>query len=193
MSMILVAVLALGALQEPTPAPAAGEALRIQGDIKPPKKTKHVAPEYPEDALQAGLRGLVVLECAIDTEGKVDSLRVVKGVPPLTDAAMKAVKKWRYTPTLLNGTPVPVIMTVTVNFKRELHFRLPDLLDSLRSKNEFIRESAVNWLGGARSGPTLGPGEIAMISHELERLAQSDPSDRVREAAGQALARLQPK
>jgi protein TonB len=63
------------------------------------------------------VQGVVVLECIISPEGKVRNVKVVKGIPLLNDAAMKAVRQWVYTPTLLNGVPVPVIMQVTVNFK----------------------------------------------------------------------------
>ncbi|HEX6739195.1 MAG TPA: energy transducer TonB, partial [Vicinamibacteria bacterium] len=95
MGVLLLALLAVGPLQEPSPAPD-GAAIRIGGDLQPPRKVKHVVPDYPEDAIKAGLLGVVVLECRIDAEGRVESMRVVQGVPPLTDAAMKAVKKWRY-------------------------------------------------------------------------------------------------
>jgi len=179
MSVIMAAILALGALPG--------------SDIKEPKRVKHVAPEYPQDAARAGLRGRVMLACSIDTEGKVGEMRVLSGVPPLTDAAMKAVKQWRYTPTRLNGVAVPVNMTITVDFMRELHFRLEDLLDSLRSQNEFIRESAVTWLGGARGTGSLKPSEISRVIHEVGRLAESDESARVRTVAAQAIQRLEAK
>ena len=61
--------------------------------------------------------GLVVLEAVISPTGCVRSLDVVQGIPVLNWEAMRAVSQWRYTPTLLNGIPVPVIMTVSVNFK----------------------------------------------------------------------------
>ena len=48
--------------------------------------------------------------------GQVTEVRVLRSVPLLDEAAIEAVKQWIYTPTLLNGVPVPVIMTVTVNF-----------------------------------------------------------------------------
>ena len=60
---------------------------------------------------------MVILECVISPEGKVTSVRVLRGIPVLDEAAMKAVRQWEYTPTILYGQPVPVIMTVTVNFR----------------------------------------------------------------------------
>jgi len=77
---------------------------------------KNVAPIYPDIAKQARVQGVVVLEATIDASGHVDNLRVLRGVPLLNEAAIAAVKQWVYSPTLLNGTPVPLIMTVTVNF-----------------------------------------------------------------------------
>ena len=61
--------------------------------------------------------GVVILECTISPQGKVTDVKVLRGIPLLDQAAIDAVKQWVYTPTLLNGVPVPVIMTVTVNFK----------------------------------------------------------------------------
>ena len=73
-------------------------------------------PLYPPEALDARVSGLVVLEAVIDQQGNVRSVQVLKSVPMLDQAAIDAVKGWRYEPTLLNGVPVPVIMTVTVTF-----------------------------------------------------------------------------
>lgn len=193
LTLTLAAMLGSLVLQDPVPSPSPPSPLRIGGEIKEPKKLRADAPHYPEDAVRAGLRGLVVLECVIDTKGVVSGARVLTGVPPLSDAAIKAVKKWRYTPTLFNGVPVPVTMTITVNFKRDLAFRLGDLLDSLRHRNEFIRESAALWLGTARPGPMLGPSDIRRIAESLRRLAEHDESERVRGAAARALAELEAK
>jgi TonB family protein len=90
---------------------------RVGGAIPAPRKTRHVNPVYPKDAVQARLQGAVVLECTIDVEGRVAGVKVVRGVALLTEAAIEAVRQWRYEPTQLNGVPVPVLMTVTVNFK----------------------------------------------------------------------------
>ncbi len=87
------------------------------GQIKEPKKLKNVPPVYPQIATQARVQGVVILECTISPQGKVTETKVLRGIPVLDQAAIDAVKQWVYTPTLLNGVPVPVIMTVTVNFK----------------------------------------------------------------------------
>jgi protein TonB len=94
-----------------TPAP-----VRPVGNIKPPLRTKYVAPRYPEIARLNRVGGIVIIEAIIDTEGRVVNARVVRSVPLLDEAALEAVRAWEYTPTLLNGSPTAVIMTVTVRF-----------------------------------------------------------------------------
>lgn len=90
--------------------------LRIGGQIKEPKKLKDVRPVYPEIALHARVQGVVILEVQIDQDGRVSNARVLRPVALLDDAAIDAVLQWEFMPTLVNGQPVPVIMTVTVNF-----------------------------------------------------------------------------
>jgi protein TonB len=99
------------------PPPPPQSAVRVGGQIKEPKKLKDVKPTYPDIAKQARVQGVVILECTISPQGKVSDVKVLRGIPLLDQAAVDAVKQWVYTPTLLNGVPVPVIMTVTVNFK----------------------------------------------------------------------------
>lgn len=105
----------VGGLPAEPPAPV--QAVRVGGQIKEPTKTKHVPPVYPDIAKQARVQGIVILECTISPQGKVTDHKILRGIPLLDQAAIDAVKQWQYTPTLLNGVPVPVIMTVTVNFK----------------------------------------------------------------------------
>jgi len=98
-------------------APPPQQAVRVGGQIKEPKKLKNVNPVYPDIAKQARVQGVVILECTISPQGKVTDVKLLRGIPLLDQAAIDAVKQWVYTPTLLNGVPVPVIMTVTVNFR----------------------------------------------------------------------------
>ncbi len=90
--------------------------IRIGGTIKAPERVKYVAPGYPADAQQARVTGIVIIEALIDEDGKVARAQLLKSIPLLDQAALDAVMQWKYTPTLLNGSPVPVVMTVTVNF-----------------------------------------------------------------------------
>jgi protein TonB len=100
----------------PEPPPPPGP-LRVGGRIKEPQKLRHVPPLYPAIAQQAGVEGKVIVEAIIGTDGRVREARVVVSKPLLDDAALSAVRQWVFTPTLLNGVPVPVIMTVTVQFR----------------------------------------------------------------------------
>ena len=101
----------------PPPVPAAPtKPVRPGGDIREPVKVRHVPPVYPQIAINARISGRVVIDAVIGTDGVVRDARVLSGVPLLNQAALDAVKQWRYTPTMLNNVPVQVIMTVTVQF-----------------------------------------------------------------------------
>ena len=93
-------------------------AVRVGGQVRPPIRIKDVPPVYPAIAQSARVSGDVVIEATIDEEGKVADARVVKSVPLLDQAALDAVKQWEYRPSLLNGVPTPVVMTITVKFAR---------------------------------------------------------------------------
>jgi protein TonB len=90
--------------------------VRVGGQIKPPTKIKDVTPVYPAIARSARVAGAVVIEATIGEDGKVVDAKVVRSIPLLDQAALDAVQQWEYMPTLLNGVPVPVLVTVTINF-----------------------------------------------------------------------------
>jgi protein TonB len=90
--------------------------VRVGGRVKEPRKLKNVEPKYPDMARQARISAVVILEAVIGTSGRVEQVKVLRGHALLNDSAVSAVKQWVYSPTMLNGSPVPVIMTVTVNF-----------------------------------------------------------------------------
>ena len=79
-------------------------------------RVKNVNPVYPSIAQSARVQGVVIIEATIGADGRVQDTKVLRSIPLLDQAAIDAVRQWTYTPTLLNGVPVPVIMTVTVNF-----------------------------------------------------------------------------
>jgi TonB family protein len=93
-----------------------GQPLRAGEDIPPPVRLVSVNPVYPEQAKAGGIEGVVVLEILIGEDGLVLEARVVRSIPELDQAAVDAVLQWQYQPTLLNGNPVEVEMTVTINF-----------------------------------------------------------------------------
>ena len=103
-------------LEPPAPRPQPDVPVRPGAGIKLPVRTRYVAPEYPEIARNARVEGIVIIEAIIGIDGSVENARVLRSSPLLDNAALKAVRGWKYTPTLLNGRPTAVIMTVTVRF-----------------------------------------------------------------------------
>jgi protein TonB len=105
-------------LPTPPPPPVPPQTpRRLVGGMEPPRRVVNVDPVYPQIARAARVEGVVILEATIDARGRVVDVRVLRSVPLLDQAAMDAVRQWIYTPTLLNGAPVPIVMTVTVNFR----------------------------------------------------------------------------
>jgi protein TonB len=106
----------VGGLPDAPPPPPV-KPVRVGGDIREPRKIKDVAPVYPTIAAKAQLEGIVIIEATVGTNGRVESATVLRGMPILDEAALAAVRGWAYTPTLLNGIPTPIILTVTVTFR----------------------------------------------------------------------------
>ena len=96
--------------QKPTPA-----SVNVKADSL--VVVSKVQPVYPEEAKKDKVTGSVVLAATIGKDGTVEKLRVVSGPSALQRAAIDAVKQWRYQPTLLNGEPIDVLTTITVDFK----------------------------------------------------------------------------
>src|SRR5688572_19595540 len=88
-----------------TPEPAKPQVVIGGGQVRPPKLIHEVRPPYPQLARQARISGMVKLAAVIATDGSVQALRAVSGHPLLINAALEAVRQWRYQPTLLNGKP----------------------------------------------------------------------------------------
>jgi TonB family protein len=112
--------MAFSASPEPSPEfKAALERLspvRLGANIKAPVKVRDVKPVYPAEAQVNRIQGVVILEAIIDTDGTIAAARVLKSIPELDEAALDAVRQWKFTPTLLNGSPIGLVMTTTVNF-----------------------------------------------------------------------------
>ena len=100
----------------PPPALSSGP-IKLHAGIQAPVKIVNVNPIYPPIAQTTRVKGMVILETIIDERGAVKGVSVLKSIPLLDQAAADAVKQWRFTPARLNGQPVPVVMTVTVNFE----------------------------------------------------------------------------
>jgi len=106
--------------KQPLPVGITGKPsrLRLGGDLEASHRITKVQPVYPDSAKSAGISGTVILHAIISTDGKPLSLRVMNSQidPDLARSAVEAVSQWRYTPTLLNGEPIEVDTTITVNY-----------------------------------------------------------------------------
>jgi periplasmic protein TonB len=102
--------------EAPPPVSAPPEPFRVGGQVRPPTKIRESPLVYPQMAQVARVQGMVIIEATIGTDGRVANAKVLRSVPLLDQAALDAVRTWEYTPTLLNGVPVAVIMTVVVQF-----------------------------------------------------------------------------
>jgi len=152
--------------------------VRVGGDVRPPTKTKDVRPSYPPSAQSAHVQGVVIIEATIGPDGRMQDARILRSIPLLDASALEAVRQWEFTPTILNGIPVPVIMTVTVNdtlqedllarsCEDESSMRSPD--GALATKIEFVNETGVPrkvyWLDGSGVRHwwlTVPPGETSL-------------------------------
>ncbi|MGC8915730.1 MAG: energy transducer TonB [Thermoanaerobaculum sp.] len=102
----------------PPPAPEDEGPIRVGGQIQMPRKIKDVQPVYTEVARRARIEGVVILEIIIDKQGNVKDVKVLRALPMgLTEAAVEAVKQWKYEPSKLNGKPIEIQGTVTVTFR----------------------------------------------------------------------------
>jgi protein TonB len=102
-------------VQPPDPPRPAGP-VRVADLPVTPRKIADVRPVYPEIARLTRVEGTVILEAVLDTTGRVTQLRVIKSAPMFDQAALDAVRQWRYTPSLYGGHPVSVLMSITVRF-----------------------------------------------------------------------------
>jgi TonB family protein len=103
----------VNALPPPPSAP-----VRVGGDLKEPKTLSATPPVYPQAARQASIDGDVVIRAVIDKNGSVAKADVISGPAMLRQAALTAVLRWKYAPSVLDGQPVSVETTVTVKFRR---------------------------------------------------------------------------
>ena len=86
------------------------------GELQAPALINRVEPDYPGVAVAAKVSGTVILEATVNEAGVVTDVKVLRSIILLDQAAIKAVKQWRYQPLTLNGQPVPFILVVTVTF-----------------------------------------------------------------------------
>jgi len=96
--------------------PAVPQRVRVSSGVAVGLLVTKVQPEYPSDAKESRIQGVVLLNVIIDKEGNVENIQLISGHPQLAPAAIEAVRQWKYRPYLLNGNPVEVDTQVQVNF-----------------------------------------------------------------------------
>jgi len=111
-----VKVIAVGGKTEHALAGAAAAPLAVGGSVAMPQRLVTSQPVYPAVAKIAKVQGTVDVSIVIDAGGNVEHAKVVRSVPQLDGAAVEAVRKWKYSPTIVNGVAVPVTMVVHVTF-----------------------------------------------------------------------------
>ena len=118
LAAITLAPLPVPAATPPRAAPRGQEGgpVRISGGVMASQVLTRVNPTYPPEAKAKRISGTVVLSATIGSDGMVQDLSVISGPAALEEAALNAVKQWTYRPYVLNGNPVEVRTTVTVNF-----------------------------------------------------------------------------
>lgn len=107
-------------IPEGPPGPALGEVLEVGGEVQAPVKVYEPRPVYTEEARQARVQGVVILQVTVDTEGNVHRPQIIKGLPMgLSESALETVKQWKFKPATRNGKPVPVYYNLTINFSMQ--------------------------------------------------------------------------
>ena len=101
----------------PDPPPVVEPVRAGSSQVAQPRKTWNVTPEYPRLARMRRTQGIVILEVTVDRQGAVSNVLVLRSAEGLDEAAVEAVRQWRYEPTIVNGRPVSVFFTETVRFQ----------------------------------------------------------------------------
>ena len=100
------------------PGPSFGEGAVLPcGAVTMPQVVKERKPSYTQSTLKAGISGSVEMEVVVDVEGSVSDARVIKPLhPELDEQALSAVKDWKFSPGVMNGKPVPVLVMIEMTF-----------------------------------------------------------------------------
>ena len=129
---------------------------------KRPSSSRPVNPVYPETARQARVEGTVILEAKADEKGNVVDARILRSIPVLDQAAIDAVKQWKYEPLIIDGKPRKVIFTVTVRFMLKEG-------DKAKTLDKFA-QGAVKVEGDIKPPKLIK--EVAPVYPEVARLAE---------------------
>lgn len=189
---MIVALMLATALQS---GPSAGDApVRLEPGSPEPRLVKAPSPDMPEEAIKGWLHGPVLVEYTVDAQGRVVDAKALRGDPPLTDAAIAAIRKWRYEPLVREGRPTPFVKRVQLNFQPGRQFwvsdrMMPEAVESLKSRYEAIRASSSIQLGEVFKGRPASHDK-RWAEKELKDLLKRETNPRVLEAARQALSAI---
>jgi protein TonB len=114
---VIGGVMNTGARPIAPPAGKPGAPMRVGGRVRRPRAIVQRPPEFPVLARQAHVQGQVLIDAVLDEKGNVVDMKVVSGPPLLYQAALDALKEWKYEPTYLNDVPISVELIVTINFQ----------------------------------------------------------------------------
>ncbi|HEX6162689.1 MAG TPA: energy transducer TonB [Vicinamibacterales bacterium] len=102
------------------PGNGIGDAIGVGGPgVTAPTLIERVAPRYTVDAMQARIQGVALVECVVQVDGTVSDARIIRSLDRrfgLDEEALRAARRWRFRPGLLNGKPVPVVVTIELMF-----------------------------------------------------------------------------
>jgi len=116
MGGVIGGIISSGKTNVPAPPPSVRAPIRVGGKVKPPRGLYTPAPQYPVIAKQTRVQGVVQIDAVLDVDGSVIEMKVVSGHPLLIQAALDAVRQWKYEPSYLNGQPIAVELIVNVTF-----------------------------------------------------------------------------
>jgi len=175
-------VLALVLLAAPVLAQERREPIRVGSNVQESKLIHKVDIVFPEAARTARVSGIVILQITVGVEGNVLEAQVLRGHPLLNQAALDAVRQWRYSPTMLNGEPVPVISTVSLRFH-------PSGVLSVQMSRDGALKDGVGEVAGAELFARIGELHplVVLSPNPLVPHARNEEAVRVLRAAGAAM------
>lgn len=159
--------------------------LRAPQDVPTPQRVESAAPVYPDVARRVfpPIEGMIILDVGVNEQGKVVDIKLLRGIPILDVAAVEAVKRWRYAPTLVEGVPKRVVVTEVL-----------DLFENENSRDSFYlrmlkdRKGDVKWRLHALERLRSVPGKDGpKFRSTFAKLVKEDPNETIRVAAEAAL------
>jgi TonB family protein len=161
------------------------EPIRVGSNVQESKLIHKVDIVYPDAARTARVSGIVILQITVGAEGNVLEAQVLRGHPLLNQAALDAVRQWRYSTTMLNGEPVPVISTVSLRFH-------PSGVLSVQMSGDGALKDGVGEVAGTELFARIGELHplVVLSPNPLVRHARNEEAVRALRAAGAAMVEV---